>query len=352
MNQKITPELGRQIARYVLEVQAEEASKEVAQYSTAPNTAAAGAGGASAASVSAATLPIAVASVPILAATAVPVVAGLAAKLLINKLRSNKEKPSQEENSYPFPDDVYNEINEINSNTVEIVGTNFDNIIANFFGGEEEGSLGPETKIVGGKHRSGLNDEVALLSVDPDKIAQELVEYSNERMDATDLPEESAKVFGQFFSEKRAEELRVVEAARVLRSEFHLTPKPDFKWSEKKFLGSDKTVSDIVSDSSLPEELLEKTLSDLSVNEWWDAFYKEDAEAGRINNSGIVTKDPGFQKALCRNLGVKTLSHLISPPNFEARRDALAVILGTHDEKAAQKFMIPGNARDGGSRTR
>jgi hypothetical protein len=137
-----------------------------------------------------------------------------------------------------------------------------------------------------------------------------------------------ARLANGFAEAEMGEEFRVLQAAKTLRHDFHLTPKPKVKWGKRKADGSEITVGDVLGEYLQDLPYRDTVLADLTSEQWWEAFYQEDAETGRIGDWYLQKNDPGFQTKYRRDLKVGSLSGLMEKPDIAKRENNLATVLG------------------------
>ena len=207
------------------------------------------------------------------------------------------------------------------------------------------GGMPPSSRLEGDRYLVGRSESVPLKVCTSSSFADRITDFvmSNGGLCKTD--EEFRDLMHTFAETELKEELKVLTAAMKLREEFHLTPKPDIRWGQRKKLGADTTVANVLDEHAPDLPFRNKTLSELSEEEWWEAFYEEDAIAGRISDAKIGETDQGFRIALSKTRGLKTLGTLMTAPDTEKKRSQLAQVLGTENTAEAQRFMIPGNNR-------
>lgn len=198
------------------------------------------------------------------------------------------------------------------------------------------------TKAQIGANEAGIK---ALAITDPETFTDKLQNYCEQRGCSSDEARLVAKFAGAFAESEMYEEFRVLSAARDLRTQFHLTPKPSVPWGQRKKLGEEVILRDVLGNYAPDLPFRDKSLADLNHEEWWTAFYKEDAEAGRINDQYFKDNDAAFRRGFAKSLGQGSLSSIIHPTDHEARLSSLAEILGTDQSEKAQRFVIPGNTR-------
>lgn len=197
---------------------------------------------------------------------------------------------------------------------------------------------------------SGRKTEANPLTIaDPETFIHRMRKYCEQHGCSTDEAELVAKFAGAFAQSEMSEEFQVLSAAQNLRGQFHLTPKPSIRWGQRKQEGAEIVLGDVLGDYAHDLPFRQKTLAELNHQEWWEAFYKEDAEAGRITDANV--EDRGFRQSHCRSLKIGSLTPLMGPPKLQERRESLATILGSDQPEKAQSFMIPGSAKRASSKT-
>lgn len=152
----------------------------------------------------------------------------------------------------------------------------------------------------------------------------------------------------KFLEDAYSEEFKVLRAVNVLRDQFRLTPKPPIKWSERKGIKTDSgredreingkkisetTVGDVLGDytpehGECPDR--DTPLATLTVHDWWNAFYKDDADAGRIAESNLRDSIDNSFRMKARREGVSSFA----PADIGLRFGKLGEVLGGSPSRA------------------
>jgi hypothetical protein len=208
----------------------------------------------------------------------------------------------------------------------------------------------PTTKVSSAQHMHGRVETNPIQISSAELLAERLRIYAEKHGCSSDEAIEIATVASSFAQSEMREEFSVLQAARSLRGEFHLTPKPPVKWAQRKAEGKDITLANALGEYKPELKYRETNLADLTAQQWWEAFYEEDANAGRINDSYLQEFDRAFHTKFKRDHGLRSFSTIIGRANIEGRASCMADILGTRSASAAQKFIIPGAASMGRGR--
>lgn len=203
----------------------------------------------------------------------------------------------------------------------------------------------PTTKVTKAQTSEQETETNPLTVTGPQTFTHRLRDYCEQHGCSSEQADFVLKFAGPFAEAEMHEEFRVLSAARDLRTQFHLTPKPSVPWGQRKKLGGEVILRDVLGNYAPDLPFRDKSLADLNHEEWWTAFYKEDAEAGRINDQYFKDNDAAFRRGFAKSLGQGSLSSIIHPTDHEARLSSLAEILGTDQSEKAQRFVIPGNTR-------
>ena len=203
----------------------------------------------------------------------------------------------------------------------------------------------PTTKVT--KAQIGANETgiKSLAIADPETFTEKLQDYCEQRGCSPDEARLVAKFAGAFAEAEMSDEFSVLSAAQALRQQFHLTPKPNVSWGKRKDQGKNIVLGDVLGEYAPKLPFRDKKLAELDHNEWWQAFYQEDADAGRINDQFLKSNDAAFRSFYSRNLREGSLSSLICPPDNESRLANFSNVLGSNEPERVQRFMIPGNSR-------
>ena len=202
----------------------------------------------------------------------------------------------------------------------------------------------PTTKVSSAQHMHGRVETSPIRIANAESLAERLRVYAEEHGCSSEEAAEMAAITSSFAQSEMREEFNVLQAARSLRGEFHLTPKPPVKWAQRKAEGKDITLAKALGEYKPELEYRDTKLADLTANQWWEAFYEEDANAGRINDGYLQEFDKAFHTKFRRDHGLGSLSTIIGRADIEGRASSMADILGTSSASEAQKFMIPGAA--------
>lgn len=203
----------------------------------------------------------------------------------------------------------------------------------------------PSTKVTGEKRLVGRKATAPLRAATPDAFADKLASFAEDGAGLPTTIDELRDLVRDFANTEAKEEFNVLSAAQVLRDQFHLTPKPNIRWGQRKKLGADTSVADVFGEHAPNLDFLERKLSELTLEQWWTAFYKEDAAAGRIGDRFITDTDAGFRKSYTQELGLRSLTPLMGGAPLDERRKQIAAVLGTDSPDQAQSFMIPGSPK-------
>ncbi len=221
----------------------------------------------------------------------------------------------------------------IDKRTIEIISEKYKNV--------KLLNSTPTSKVTNPQRMDDRIDNHPVNIVDHETFSNNLQIYCEEHGCTSKEAFKIAELAGGFVKSEMTEEMNVLKATQDLRKRFYLTPKPAIKWAQRKSDGVNVTVGDILGVHYPNLSFRDKILSNLEPKEWWEAFYKEDAEAGRIGESDISSKgkDAAFRMAYIRQLGVKSLGNLFAEPPIEARIEAFAKVLGSSDSISASRFL-------------